>query len=49
MRTAFVLAGLLILTACTQSQFGLGVDLGTGQVSPSFTGTSGNASISIGS
>lgn len=45
---ALVICAALILSGCTQSQFGLGVDLGTGQVSPSFSGTSGNASISIG-
>lgn len=39
---------VLAVAGCVQSQFGLGVDLGTGDVSPSFTGTSGNASISIG-
>lgn len=45
---ALVICAALILSGCAQNQFGLGVDLGTGQVSPSFSGSSGNASISVG-
>jgi len=39
---------LLALSGCTQSQFGLGVDLTSGQITPSFSGSSGNATLSIG-
>ena len=43
-----LIIGLAALAGCTSSQFGLGVDLGSGAVTPSFSGTSGNATISIG-
>lgn len=44
---ALVICAAFMLTGCAQNLFGLGVDLGSGQVSPSFSGSSGNATISI--
>lgn len=45
---AALLAVTLALSACTSSQMGLSVDLDSGAVSPSFTGTNGNATLTVG-
>ena len=45
---AAVFGGLLALAGCAQNEFGLGIDLGSGQVTPEYAGTSGDVSIRIG-
>lgn len=45
---AALVVAVLAVSACTSSQLGLSVDLGSGTVSPSYTGTSGNATLTVG-